>query len=948
MFLLIPAYTAGLVLACVLGRKIFCTTAPSRWSDYGIVAAGFAAVLNIAQDILLLFGLHTRRGTWVFRLAATASFLKFVALVAVAPIAVGALWAAVTRLVTHPATYGRWNDALSSMRKSSKEEGPSSPLARLVAHWKWYRTNATVAFKAPGSQAGDTNLLFGLEHSMHGRPLVVPPPPVEWQRPRPKWRPFQLDQSITPRWWMNHMGRNGSAHFAQDLSLPWYVREGGTGICVSGGGIRSATVTLGALQGLRSNQALGDVHELVSVSGGGYMTGGCQLALTGKEGVNAPGISGSDVFAPGSVEEDHLRRHSSYLSDGPGEWAVALAVILRNLLASLLVIALTVATVGMAIGRFYRSVPVVKGGLGTLTIAPFAKPGASAPAYPGVHWPVALGVAVVGAVAVVLYVVELFWTAIEGGRPVPVSRLAVATTWAAVIAGAIGVGIPSLVWVSSWVTYQVGFGSRPGVALGSVTAVISFVGALAATLWRSKQRVGKVFSAGQRAVKGVLPNSMIQMLIIWIALVVLVLAALLAAGWVATTGLDDSFLALVVIIPLGLLAALLDQTSMSLHPFYRRRLASAFAVRRDTSTGIPLAKPYDYKEGTPLSKYARQRPDFPRVTFGAAANITGQDRTPPGRHTVSFAFGAEYIGSPQAGWVRSDFLEKLSGKTIGHDLTVESAIAISGAAFASAMGAQTRFYELFLSLVNLRLGAWLPNPYFVALKATYRHDWTIPGLPRLRRLDYFAREILGIHPGTGRMLLCTDGGHYENLGLVELLRRRCSYIYCFDASGESPPLAGTLAQAITLAREELGVEIKLNDPYTLVPGGGQPLQPAEQLAPIEPKLSESAVTTATIHYPPDQNGHKPAPGILIFAQTTLTPDMPYELVEFALPDPGFPNDGTADQWFDAARFDAYERLGLYLGEQVSKTRGKLVRLHTLLSSPAPDPPTTVATCRSSP
>jgi hypothetical protein len=252
-------------------------------------------------------------------------------------------------------------------------------------------------------------------------------------------------------------------------------------------------------------------------------------------------------------------------------------------------------------------------------------------------------------------------------------------------------------------------------------------------------------------------------------------------------------------------------------------------------------------------------------------------------------------------------------------------MAISGAAFASAMGAQTRFYELFLSLVNLRLGAWLPNPYFVALKAAHPDDWTIPGLPRLRRLDYFGREILGIHPSTGRMLLCTDGGHYDNLGLVELLRRKCSYIYCFDASGASPPLAGTLAEAVTLAREELGVEIVLDNPYTFVAGGGAPLDPQGPLAALNATLSARAVLTATIRYP-KRDQAQAAEGVLIVAQATLTRDMPYEILEFTQPDPGFPNDGTADQWFDASRFDAYQRLGLHLGREVARTRAELIAL----------------------
>ena len=135
-----------------------------------------------------------------------------------------------------------------------------------------------------------------------------------------------------------------------------------------------------------------------------------------------------------------------------------------------------------------------------------------------------------------------------------------------------------------------------------------------------------------------------------------------------------------------------------------------------------------------------------------------------------------------AGSVRT-FARGLVSNVIGKDLTVEAAIAISGAAIASAMGAQTRDYEVFLALSNMRLGAWLPNPRFMALKSANLGDWTVPGLPRIRGLTYFAREILGIHSDHSRLLLCTDGGHYDNLGLVETLRHRYQYIYCFDASG---------------------------------------------------------------------------------------------------------------------------------------------------------------------
>jgi hypothetical protein len=99
------------------------------------------------------------------------------------------------------------------------------------------------------------------------------------------------------------------------------------------------------------------------------------------------------------------------------------------------------------------------------------------------------------------------------------------------------------------------------------------------------------------------------------------------------------------------------------------------------------------------------------------------------------------------------------------------------------------------------------------------------------------------------MLLCTDGGHWENLGLVELLRHRCRTVVCIDASGDAPPFATTLSEAVTLAYEELGVRITLTDPTDLVPGSADPLEPAEALERINARLSRSAILHGHIEYP---------------------------------------------------------------------------------------------------
>lgn len=199
---------------------------------------------------------------------------------------------------------------------------------------------------------------------------------------------------------------------------------------------------------------------------------------------------------------------------------------------------------------------------------------------------------------------------------------------------------------------------------------------------------------------------MVQMLLLWLCLLVPILAAVLASSWVATSGLDNSWWAL---LPVGVLlfaAIFIDESWLSLHPFYRRRLATAFAIPVDDPASREAAR-RRAAEVNPLSTWAaRPRAGrFPEVKFAATANITGQDRTPPGRRAAPFMLASDCVGGPQTGWVDTAFLENLVHKPIRRDLDVTAARAISGAASAAAMGAQTRLYEIFLALTNVRLGS---------------------------------------------------------------------------------------------------------------------------------------------------------------------------------------------------------------------------------------------------
>ncbi|WP_459650707.1 hypothetical protein [Kitasatospora sp. Ki12] len=787
------------------------------------------------------------------------------------------------------------------------------------------------------------------------RPALIPPWPTTTRHGRPPTprrrpgRPAPAASATPPAPPVSPAGPAPHAHWRDAAQVPPGREPAELGFCVSGGGIRSACVTLGALQSLRP--WLKRARYLVSVSGGGYTVGALQLALSDSapgDPVRAvSGLTADTVMEPGSPEEDHLRRHGKYVADGAGEWLVALGTLLRGVLSALTLLLAAVLALGLGLSRFYHAVPLTE--LGHLAAAGLRHPGAvpgplelRAPAL------TALGVLLAAAAGCwllwLLAFPSLGWQAL---LPRVLRRLYFT---ALALAGLLAVGVlavPGLAWGAVRLQQAMAAGpQRTGAGL-SLTVVLSYLALLLGILWRDRRTIGQGAAALGGALRGIrragggLTAGLAQYLVVWAAALALTAGALLALGWAVATGYAWPT-AVQVLLPLvlGAVGLNLDQTWMSLHPFYRLRLASAFAVRRATEGGRSVARPYHFfREQTWLSHYGARHPDFPQVIFSAAANLSGNSRTPPGRRAVSYSLSYDYVGGPDVGYARTDLLERRTRRHIARDLTVQSAMAVSGAAFASAMGRESRVYQGLFAVTNARLGTWLPNPAVLGPDWSGTRDWRRPAQPAVRRLPYQLRELVGRFPADDRFLLTTDGGHYENLGLVELLRHRVRTAVCVDSSGDAGH-AAALAAAITLAREELGVEITLHRPDLLVPGSaadgsgdgpsdgrydgpvgkdaGRP--PLHGLAArLSDRLSARAVITGDIRYP-DLDGDTPEAerhGTLIVLKAALTPDLPYELHAYATENPAFPNDGTSDQWFDHRQFDAYQALGRYLGDRAA-------------------------------
>jgi hypothetical protein len=937
----IAGYGLALWLGTTAARWVFWTQRAATLARLSRGAVIVVVVADLIENLCLTVAVNGTGASpsavqaTALDAAATASTIKFTILVPTAAMALLGIAVTLGRLLFSTGSHDFW-PVDKVILPTATEDRPKPP---------------TLGAPAGSRPARPNNRLHGLRVALHDSLYRE-------MQPSPPYRPLRTTLKPTsdePRWRHAYAVPSIKSTELKDRKPSDDI----VGFCLSGGGIRSGSVAMGALQTLRTE--LRRARYLVSISGGGYTSGALAQLLTdaGDTNVAAYGRVVHDPdqgYGPGSVELDRVRRHSSYIATSATQMLVALAVLARGLLATLMLLFFPAVAIGVAAAWFYNAVP-----LAVLPLLPpqiprvnQVKVPATARADAALSLPMhaVLAVAVIALIALLTWLLQLlFGSALtsSGQRAYRwFSRTSVFWTQIGVIVAVGAVGIPTLLWASGRILSLTNTSARLGVSGSVVTVLLTYLASLASIGWRKRKTIQKV--AGAAGGKGAgptgvaaVPNGVLQLLLVIVSVGVLCVSWLLLLGIAAVgtvTNLAASSLAPSVWLAIGtvavvvILGTLFDESSLSLHPFYRRRLASAFANRAVNVPG-PLgptlvAETYHPDERTTLSRYARPAKaaqPFPEFIFAAAANLTSEEATPPGLNAVSFTMSADWVGGPDVGWVDTATLEGACSARLRRDVTVQAAVAISGAAFASAMGRFARWYQIILAVSGARLGAWLPNPAFLAAMraAQDEHggvaDWTLPGLPKIRRGTYLLRELFNIHPEQERLLQVTDGGHYENLGIVELLRRRCTTIYCIDGGGDSPPTASGLAEAIALAETELGVRIDLKNPFAAEPGAGRPLIPDATLAALNSTLSKEPVIIGTIHYPAASGLPEDCrTGVLYAARALLWPKMSYSLLSYAAQHPVFPHDSTGDQWFDDGQFTAYTQLGRELGRVVKRVR----------------------------
>jgi hypothetical protein len=265
------------------------------------------------------------------------------------------------------------------------------------------------------------------------------------------------------------------------------------------------------------------------------------------------------------------------------------------------------------------------------------------------------------------------------------------------------------------------------------------------------------------------------------------------------------------------------------------------------------------------------------------------------RKAESFSMTPLYCGCWSEGYRKSTEYGGPGGITVG------TAISISGAAANPSMGySSSPVLGFLMAMFNVRLGAWLGNTNARG-DCTYRH----PG-PRNAIMPLFA-EMFGLTNANRGYVSLSDGGHFDNLGLYEVVLRRCRHVLVSDAGQDGSFSFEDLGNSIRKIRIDFGINV-IFEKIQILPNTLE----HEGLYCAIARICYSDVDGTDV----DQDGQ------LIYIKPTLRGRgaiIPYDVYSYSRESATFPHETTADQWFSESQFESYRALGSHILGQLTGT-----------------------------
>jgi hypothetical protein len=686
------------------------------------------------------------------------------------------------------------------------------------------------------------------------------------------------------------------------------------GLSLSGGGIRSAAFCLGALQALDKAEILPQVDYLSTVSGGGYI--GCSLSA----GMSANG--GHFPFESYLSEDEtpslqHVRDYSNYLfPHGAWDFLRNVSVFARGLVANAILVlpflligaALTIAAIPVMGGRHKANFV----GIEIHNIFGFD------------HFVVTAYLALLLLAAVIVWSLVRSWVHVRSEANGTTTRL---VGWLVLLVVFVAfcelqpfildamfgtTPLPFLPALVKWIKVII-------VLLTPVATAISFVAQKFGDVIKSalESEQPKAQRKALYAKLALYPASAIVPLLLWVVYLQFSYWGVclqdactfsMAPSWLSTLAgyvpgfithlifRDDPHLVAQLYVLVALLclilAMLLRPNANSLHPLYRDRLSKSFLyeplkmVPRDPRTcAQPPLEPLHVN----LSQLSEA--DSPYHLVNTALNVQNSKQVNRrGRNADFFLFSRNFVGSKATDYVATADMEAVSPA-----LDLGAAMATSGAAASANMGSATiKTLTPTLALLNIRLGYWLRNPRWVAKRG--RRNWVAN--------FYFLFEMFGLLNEKRKSVYLTDGGHIENLGIYELLRRRCKVIIAVDAEADSQMAFGSFNVMERYALIDLGVRIDL--PWQRIADVSKETGKAiDETGDCKKQLGPH-VAIGEIEYPGDRKG------ILIYIKSSISGDENDYIFHYKKRYDAFPHETTLDQLFSEEQFEAYRALGFHV------------------------------------
>lgn len=658
--------------------------------------------------------------------------------------------------------------------------------------------------------------------------------------------------------------------------------DGLYGLALSGGGIRSAAFGLGVMQGLVAGDALKKIDYLSTVSGGGYIGSALTWFLhigkgaAGCDKKNFPlGVRVGDRTDGGKKKNaalNFIRQHCNYLLPGKGLDTVSLlAVVMRSMFISLLVY-LTMLTIGMYVMLRMHVFDKLDNGTST---------GCIIPCLDQINYIICAAIFI----SVILLLFNLLFSILT--RLIGIGGKTARYMWFIFSQRLIGWG-----WKIVFGLLILGSLQYAGDMLGSVSQAIvaggSTIAGVIMGFLRSKRERDP-----SKTKSGLLQNVMA------VAGVSLLIYGLLLIAYTFANNYGSIRMVVCLILLVVIFGVIVNLNYVGLYRMYRDRLMETFLPDEESvmSNQWNPAKEADKALLENMCTNPRRPYHLINTNIVLVDSPTSRFR---GRGGDSFTLSPLYCGSSATGWrYTNKYMKKgTRGMTLSTAMAISAAAVNPNAGVAGQGLTRNKLVSTLMSLLNIRTGYWALNPEKTAL-LPFPPNFFIPGL----------KGVLGCGLSEKRRAIeLTDGGHFENLALYELIRRKLSVIIVSDAGADPDFHFGDLANAVERVRVDFGAKIRFQDPEMNLEG----VLPGSEdgLLAVKYNLAKRGFAIADILYHDGTKGH------LIYLKTTLTKGLPTDIYGYRNANPKFPDQSTADQFFDESQFEAYRELGYQLTWQM--------------------------------